>query len=209
MAIFGHRRRDRRTAAVDGFEFPGSVRQRFAARHGDLTADGIRAVEAAGRQWFRLAARHPRARLAMPSVIVDDYWREFTVQTREYAQFCATALGRTLPYAAADSRSPGLRTTFRYAYEDQPDVPGLLPALFRVDQDLAVAGGRSYLADCGGRGLCYELKGSICLAHLDGPGKTPGGGRWSDRRTDATCGAGSSTGDGCGSSCGGGCGGGN
>jgi len=178
MATYGLRQNGRRLAAVDDYQFPGSVRQRFVQQHGELTGDGIRSVEAAARQWFRVGVRRPKARLAMPSVIVDDLWREFVLQTREYAEFCA-ALGRVPPRppepeTTAEGWPGALQATFRYAQQDEPGSAGSLPVLFRVDQELAVVGGWRYLADCGGRGICHELKGSICLQHLGGSGKAPG-----------------------------------
>jgi len=186
---------------VDAYEFPSGVRQRFALRHGELAGDAVRSVEAAARQWFRLAARHPKARLAMPSVIVDEFCREFQLHTREHAEFCATALGR--PAMPATASRPGeLAATFRFAQEDEPREAGLLPALFRVDREVAAAGGRHYLADCGGRGICYELKGTVCLQHLGGVGKPLTGGKWDVQR-------GGSGVPGDGYDHGGGCGGGN
>ncbi|GAA3940974.1 hypothetical protein [Actinoplanes auranticolor] len=182
MAVFRVRRSGPRVSAVDAYEFPSGVRQRFALQHGELSGDALRSVEAAARQWFRLAARHPKARLAMPSVIVDEFCREFLLHTREYADFCAAAFGR--PALSAGSRPGELAATFRYAQEDEPREAGLLPALFRVDREVAVAGGRHYLADCGGRGTCYELKGTVCLQHLGGVGRALTGGRWNVQRGD-------------------------
>jgi hypothetical protein len=177
MAVFRVRRSGRRVSVVDAYEFPSGVRQRFALQHGELSGDALRSVEGAARQWFRLAARHPKARLAMPSVVVDEFCREFLLHAREYADFCAAAFGRpALPVAG--SRPGELAATFRYAQEDEPREPGSLPALFRVDREVAVAGGRHYLADCGGRGICYELKGTVCLQHLAGAGRARTGGRW-------------------------------
>jgi hypothetical protein len=161
----------RRLAAVDDYQFPGSARQRFALGHPGLSAGDVRTVEAATRQWFRLAVRHPRAKLSMPSVVVGDFWHEFVRQTREYAEFCDAAFGRFLhhaPDAAAADQGGGLRTTFGFAQEDEGSVPPALPLLFRIDRDLAVTGGRHYLADCGGRGVCYDLPGATCLQHVDG-----------------------------------------
>jgi uncharacterized membrane protein YgcG len=209
MAVFRVRQSGRRVSAVDAYVFPGEVRQRFALQHGELSDDALGAVEAAARQWFRLAARHPKARLAMPSVIVDEFCREFLLHTREYADFCAAALGR--PAMPAAGSLPGeLAATFRFAREDEPRDAGLLPALFRVDREVAVAGGRHYLADCGGRGICYELKGTVCLQHLGGAGKALTGRRWDLKRGGAGmsgdnygggggCGGGGCGGGGCGS----------
>ena len=195
------------------------MRQRFVQQHDELSSDDIGLVEGATRQWFRLAARHPKARLAMPSVIVDDLWHEFVLHTREYAEFCEAALGRFLHHVpesamtagdAAANRLGGLRATFHLAQQDETGEPGRLPLLFRVDQELAVAGGRRYLADCGGRGECFELKGMVCLQHIGGPGKRPGGGKWNYPRGVVHKGGETAGGGGCGGAgCGGGCGGGN
>ena len=85
------RLRDHRTAqriaAVDDSPFPASGRQRLGNQHPHLSDDDIRQVEAATRQWFRLVARHPRATLTMPSVVVHDFWYELTLHTRDYAAF--------------------------------------------------------------------------------------------------------------------------
>jgi hypothetical protein len=201
----------RRTAAVDAFEFPSSVRQRFAGQHHNLAADDIRTVEAATRQWFRLAARHPRAKLAMPSVVVDDLWHELVLHTRDYAAFCQAAFGHFLhhvpesamaPPAAAENRSTRTLTTLELARQDEGCGPGQLPLLFRVDQQVAVNGGRRYLADCGGRGQCHELPGMVCLQHLTGPGKAPRAGARGTTHghhgTDAGCVADGGDGGGCG-----------
>jgi hypothetical protein len=208
------RRRDRgngrRIAAVDAYQFPSSVRQRFAYEHGALTRDDIRTVEAATRQWFRLAAGHPKAKLSMPSVVVDDLWHEFVLHTREYAAFCDAALGRFLhhvpestmsPAAAAANRLTALATTFQLAQRDEECDRKRLPLLFRVDQQLGVAGGRRYLADCGGRGECYEVRGTLCLQHLLGVGKPARG--WGHKGSPPVTGMSGPGGGGCG---GGGCG---
>jgi hypothetical protein len=209
-----HRRPDR-VAIVDAYRFPSSIRQRFSLEHRDLGSAEIEAVEAATRQWFRLAARHPRAKLSMPSVIVDDYWHEFVLHTRDYSEFCDTGLGRFMHHVpesamstaeAAANHGSTLRSTLKLAQEDEGVEATRLPRLFRVDRDLAIAGGRRYLADCGGRGVCYGLKDSVCLQHVDGPGKRAGHGTWSDPPPSAGApGAGALGGGiGCGAGCGGG-----
>ncbi len=198
-----------RVAVVDGYQFPGSVRQRFALQHHALTGDQIATVEAAARQWFRLAACHPRAKLWMPSVIVDDLWHEWVLHTREYAAFCEAAFGRFLHHvpesapstpAVARSRDAALLTTLRLARQDEGGKANRLPLLFRVDQELAVPGGRRYLADCGGRGECYELRGTLCLQHLQGFGK-PTRGNWNTSRMPSD--GMPAPGGGCGAGCGG------
>jgi hypothetical protein len=150
------------------------VRQRFAIQHGDLTADGIRTVEAATRQWFRLVGRRPKAKLSMPSVVVDDMWHELVLHTRDYAAFCEDAFGRFLHHvpesamsspAAAANRSTDLLNTLRLARHDEGGGLQRLPLLFRVDEELAVAGGRRYLADCGGRASASRY-GARCACSI-------------------------------------------
>jgi hypothetical protein len=181
----------RRVAVVNAFVFPSGVRQRFTDHHRDLSADDVATVEAAARQWFRLAAGHPKAKLSMPSVVVDDLWHELVLQSREYAAFCEAAFGRLLPHppesamgaaTAAGNRSTGLATTLHLAQQDEGCGPHQLPLLFRVDGQLAVAGGRRYLIDCGGRGECFELPGTVCLQHLTGVGR-PVRGDWGGGRS--------------------------
>jgi hypothetical protein len=153
---------DRRVAAVAAFAFPSSVRQRVALARPDLTPEQTAAVEAAMRQWFRLAARRPKAKLAMPSVVVAELHRELAL-TREYAEFCRDAFGRP-PVV-----EPGaLAETLRLARRDEEAD---LPLLFRIDRELTIDGGKRYLADCGGRGQCFPLPGAVCLFHLRGEGK--------------------------------------
>ncbi len=157
------------------------MRQRFAQRHTDLGSDGLKAVEAGLRQWFRTGARHPRARLTMPAVVVGDFWAEFALHTRDYAEFCAATVGRPWPPETVIADRSRLGVTLRLVLEDEACVAPALPLLFRVDRELGVAGGRGYLADCGGRGTCHELRDTICLRHVGGPGKQPGR-KWQDHR---------------------------
>jgi hypothetical protein len=152
-------------------QFPAGGRQLLGNRHPHLSVDDIRLVEAATRQWFRLVARNPRARLSMPSVVADDLWRELTLHARDYAVFCDAAFGRLLEHERKPARSPLLQATLGYARRDEGCGPTDLPLLFRVDRILEIRDGNRYLADCGGRGECFQASGQICLQHLAGPGK--------------------------------------
>lgn len=120
----------------------------------------------------------------MPSVVADRLWREFALHERDYAAFCDSAFGRHLSYppsatisAGTANRSPSLLATLGYARQDEGCGPTGLPLLFRADEELRVDGGNRYLADCGGRGECFQVPGLVCLQHLAGPGKrlTTGG----------------------------------
>jgi hypothetical protein len=168
---------DRRLAVIDSYEIPASVRSRFSFHYPELSAAAVSTVEAGTRQWFRLVARNPKGQLAMPSLVVDDMWHEMVLHTREYAEFCDTAFGRFVHHtpesamtesAASENRGSGLAVTYRLAKQDEP---GGMPLLFRVDGELGVEGGRHYLADCGGRGQCFDMPGVVCLEHISGAGK--------------------------------------
>jgi len=205
------RGRSRRLTAVDGYQFPSSVRQRFAFEYPDLTPDQFHKVEDATRQWFRLAARHPRAKLSMPSVAVDALWHEMVLHTRDYQEFCDQALGRFLHHvpessmsaeAAAANRARCLQETFRLAQQDEGCAPHVLPLLFRVDREVGVPGGRRYLADCGGRGQCFDVGEALCLTHVAGLGKKTRG-AWKGPGASPHGGGDGYGGGGCG---GGGCG---
>jgi hypothetical protein len=170
---------------VDAYQFPAGVRQRFTFEHPDLTPDQVRAVEDGTRQWFRLAARHPRVKLSMPSVAVDALWHEFVLHTRDYQEFCDQALGRFLHHVPESSmsvesvadRGRRLQDTFRLAQQDEGCAADVLPLLFRVDREVGIPGRRRYLADCGGRGQCFDAADAVCLVHLTGLGK-PIRGNW-------------------------------
>ncbi|WP_250036214.1 hypothetical protein [Paractinoplanes maris] len=188
-----------RLDAINTFRFPALVRQRFASEHDTLSQAGLDQIESATRQWFRLTARHPRARPAMPSSAAHALWRELSRQSTDYAAFTTRAFGR--PFPPADDRPPaGLAETLKLAREDEGGGPATLPLLFRVDQQVAFPGGHRYLADCGGRGTCHDLPGALCLQHAGGTGRLIRG-----RNTYGPLPPGSSSpGGGCGGGCGGG-----
>ncbi|MGC4869148.1 hypothetical protein ACLQ3B_27335 [Micromonospora sp. DT53] len=175
-------RTPRRLRAVSELRFPASGRQQLRNRHPHLGDDDILLVETAARQWFRIIARQPGAKLSMPSVVVDDLWQELTLHERDYATFCDAAFGRPPHHQprsapggdpADDNQRPLLLTTLSYGRRDEGCGPNGLPLLFRVDQELQIQDGNRYLADCGGRGECFPVSGRVCLQHLAGPGKRP------------------------------------
>lgn len=175
----GSRRVARRLAAVDAYTFPSNVRRRVHLKHPDLRTQSTTLIETALRQWFRILARRPSARLSMPSTLADDMWHEFLLHTRDYAAFCDAAFGQFLhhepestmsPDQAAANRSDGLLITLQRARQDEHCGPHALPLLFRVDQEVQLQGCRRYHVDCGGREQCYDASqpGLVCLHHLAG-----------------------------------------
>ena len=217
----GTRRVARRVAAVDAYEFPSSVRQRLRLKHAELRTEHLTLIEVATRQWFRLHARRPTARLSMPSKLVDDMWHEMVLHTRDYAAFCDSAFGRFLhhepesnmsPKQALANRSERLLATLLLARADEDCAPDALPLLFRVDQEVGLEGTRRYISDCGDeQDECYDHSNPrlVCLAHIAGSGRLPSGrsqprGRfrgnalWMGPGYGASYGAGCGGGDGCG-----------
>ncbi|MFJ6169352.1 hypothetical protein ACIQH6_29840 [Micromonospora orduensis] len=167
---------------MSDLQFPASGREHLRNRHPHLSDDDLVLVETATRQWFRLIARQPGAKLSMPSVAVNDLWQELTLHAQDYAAFCDAAFGG-LPHHQSMSATSGdttnanrdalLLATLNHARRDEGCGPTDLPLLFRVDQELGVRDGNRYLADCGGRGECFPVANRVCLQHLAGPGKRP------------------------------------
>ncbi|MEU8160052.1 hypothetical protein [Micromonospora parva] len=179
---FSSDRNPRRLRAVSDLRFPASGRQHLRNRHPQLSDEDIALVETATRQWFRIIARQPGAKLSMPSVVVDDLWQQLTLHAQDYATFCDTAFGRppqhrpgsaTSDDTTDDSRRSLLLSTLRHGRRDEGGGSDSLPLLFRVDQELHIHNGNRYLADCGGRGECFPVSDRVCLQHLAGPGKRP------------------------------------
>ncbi|MCG5470045.1 hypothetical protein LADH09A_003986 [Micromonospora sp. LAH09] len=172
-------RTSRRLRAVSELQFPASGRQQLRNRHLHLSDDDIVLVETATRQWFRIIARQPNAKLSVPSVAVDDLWQALTRHAQDYATFCDAAFGRPLPHqpraaTSADTTTTdrsALLATLKHGRRDEDCGPTGLPLLFRVDQEVRVQEGNRYLADCGGRGECFPVSERVCLQHLAGPGK--------------------------------------
>jgi hypothetical protein len=158
----------RRVAVVDAYQFPSGVRQRFGFTHPTMDTNGVTTVESALRQWLRINARHPKARLTMPSVAADAMWRELVLHTNEYAELCAKAFGHEPPVDSVWAGT-GLRNAYLLACEDEPVEKPKLPLLFRVDRELAITKGNFYLGDCGGRGQCFDAHAGVrCLQHVAG-----------------------------------------
>ncbi|CCH18830.1 hypothetical protein [Micromonospora lupini] len=167
-------RTPRRLRAVSDLRFPAGGREHLRNRYPHLGEDDLVVVETATRQWFRLTARQSGAKLAMPSVVVGELWRELTLHTQDYAAFCDAAFGRLLPHLAGSATGGApLLATLSQGRRDEDCGPTGLPLLFRVDQQLSIPDGNRYLADCGGRGECFPVANRVCLQHLGGPGKRP------------------------------------
>jgi hypothetical protein len=175
----GAREKAVRVGVVDRYQFPEAVADRFRAEHPEVHPEDTALVEAAARQWFRLIAREPKGRFALPSRAVSEWWLAFLHAEDAYRQFCAEAVGDYVPHRPPPSGpgegvsdGPGLARTLESARRDEPEAPNALPWLFRVDARLQILNARRYIADCGGGPECYSVAGSICLHHLAGSDRT-------------------------------------
>lgn len=208
------RRRLRREAYIDTFDFAHLLDRRLARRRPELS-DAARARVFAGlREWFQVCRLAGRRRVAMPSQAVDDAWHEFILFTRNYQAFCRHGLGRFLHHVPAEAmRTPthaqeGIRRTWRLSCRRagiDPAKPALLPELFAMDTALALADGFHYRLDClAALGQPGAGASPYCASHIGCSSGCSGGGSCS---SDS---GGDSGGDGggCNGSCGGGCSGG-
>ena len=171
----GGRDTSARVAVVDQCRFPEAVAERLRHEHPEVHSEDTALVEAAARQWFRLLAREPKLRFALPSRAVSDWWLAFLHAEAAYGQFCRDALGGFVPHRPPPSGpgeqvadGAGLMRTLESARRDEPDASQGLPWLFRVDGKVQILNARRYIATCGGGPECYSVAGSICLHHATG-----------------------------------------
>ncbi|WP_219209752.1 glycine-rich domain-containing protein [Variovorax boronicumulans] len=182
------------------------------------------------RQFFMAHLRSDRKFVGMPSKVVDAAWHEFILHTEAYAQWCRSAFGGMLHHTPAEvlgrsaQRNDGLRRSWYWACKEEsidPRQPSRLPLLFALDAKFAVAGGFSYVPDCGAIDRASS-SGAHCGSDFGHSGSGSGdaggfGGSESSSSGSGSDGGGSSDGGGAsdsgssdsGSGCGGGgCGGG-
>jgi hypothetical protein len=171
----GGRETAARVSAVDRYQFPEAVAERFRHEHPEVHPEDTALIEAAARQWFRLIGREPRRALALPSRAVSDWWLAFLHAEDAYRQFCQDACGEFVPHRPPPSGpgedvadGAGLVRTLKSARRDEPEAPNGLPWLFRVDAKVQILNARRYISGCGGGPECYSVAGSICLHHLAG-----------------------------------------
>lgn len=174
------------------------------------------------RQFFMAHLRSKRQFVGMPSKVVDAAWHEFILHTQAYQQWCRYAFGGLLHHTPAEvlgrsaKRNDGLRRTWYWACKEEsidPRQPSRLPLLFALDAKFAIAGGFSYVPDCGEIDRAAR-SGAHCGTSFgdggsgSGPGDSSGFGGSESSSGDGGSGDSSSGSDG-GSGCGGGgCGGG-
>lgn len=149
----------RREAHIRHAELPKGLFEKLRARHPQLSLKDCQLVANGLRQFFLAHLNSGRRFVAMPSQVVDDLWHEFILCTKNYDSFCRHGFGRFLHHTPAvvltDDRlkNEGLRRCWWFACREEnidPRAPSRLPLLFALDAKLNIAGGFSYVPDCGG-----------------------------------------------------------
>lgn len=167
LAIWARWQRER---AVREGALPQLLKRKLRERFPHLDGRDSDLVERGFRQFFLACVRSGKRFVAMPSRVVDAYWREFTQHPRAYARWCELTLGRVLPHTpavppGADAEdNDGLRRAWFWSCRDEsidPRKPSRLPLLFALDRKLAIAGGIVYVADVPARGVAAGGDGAV------------------------------------------------
>ena len=153
LALWARWQRER---AVREGALPQFLKRKLRERFPQLDGRDSDLVERGFRQFFLACVRSEKRFVAMPSRVVDAYWREFTRHARAYADWCELTLGRILahtpavPPGADAGDNDGLRRAWYWSCRDEaidPRKPSRLPLLFALDRKLAIASGIVYVAD--------------------------------------------------------------
>ena len=215
----------RRRGFIARYRFSESLRAKVATDLPGNSSSDIDLVLEGLRQFFTIAHLAGRARIGMPSKVVDIAWHHFILHTIDYQAFCKGAFGRfynhmpSSPVEQAEDLQMELRRTWSIACRLEnvdPGHPTRIPLLYRLDAMLKIEDGHYYELVEGRvrygkvREEDREEKGSLatpvvlCGGALVGCGGGSSGGGWSWGD-----GGGGDGGGGCSGGCGGGgCGGG-
>lgn len=182
---------ERRETYINNFEFPETIRLKLAEKYPHLNEQDIDKVIKGLREYFLICHSAGRKMVSMPSQATDVAWHEFILFTKQYEQFCQTALGRFLHHTPAEAMTKptqaqqGIKTAWRLACAREnikSKSPSRLPLLFALDAELAIPDGFNYALDC------KKTTGNdYCASHI-GCGSGCGGGDTSDSSCSSGCG---------------------
>jgi len=195
---------------IENYKFSPILIKRVKAQHDYLSDADMKKVVEATRDYFYICNQAKGKMVAMPSEIVDVFWHEFLLFTREYQLFSKKAIGRFLHHTPTEvmksptSAQEGIKRAWRLACAKEgidPKYPSKLPPLFSIDKSLKIKGGFNYQLNCKG-GTPMSSSGGYCATDI---GCTSGctGDSGSSSDGGGFFGGGDSS-DGGGSSCGGG-----
>jgi hypothetical protein len=192
------------------FKFPIGLFAKLREKHPQLTQKDCMLVSRAMRKYF-LTYLKSKDFVAMPSQVVDDFWHEFILYTRDYKQFCNQAFGQFMHHTPLVTSGEtllagqGLRRCWTWACKEEtinPMQPLRLPLLFAIDAKLGIENGFNYAE---GEELVRQLgfdkkKDGTASSGCGGGGSSSSNANCSD---SGGCGDGGGGSSGCG---GGGCG---
>lgn len=165
------KRRERRAAFIDAYQFPASVKERAGKCYPHLSDEQLSLVMQGLRQYLKLCNKATRETISMPSRVVDVAWHEFILFTLDYEEFCLHGIGRFLHHTPAEAMASmtkagdGMKKVWLLACEwegiDQKS-PSRLLFLFAIDAALNIPDGFMHSLDndyaangnvgCGGGG---------------------------------------------------------
>lgn len=147
----------RRAAFIKNYQFPESIKNKVSHVYPHLTTSETEQVIKSLREYFYLISLSNKKTVAMPSQVVDIAWHEFILFTREYAKFCASALGRFLHHTPAEAMQSknvaqsGIKRAWRISCHREninPTAPKRLPLIFALDAQLKIEDGFHYELNC-------------------------------------------------------------
>jgi len=202
---------------IENYKFSPIIIKRVKAQHDYLSDKDMKKVVEATRDYFYICNQAKGKMVAMPSEIVDVFWHEFLLFTREYQAFCKKGIGRFLHHTPTEAmKSPtsaqeGIKRAWRLACVKEginPKYPSKLPLLFAIDKSLKIKGGFTYQLNCQGVSSSHGSScGGYCATDI-GCASGCAGDSGSSSSDGGFFGGGDSSCSGGGSSCGGGgCGG--
>jgi len=165
----------KRLKFIENYKFSPALVKRVKEKHNYLSDQDMVKVLRATRDYFYICNKAKGKMVAMPSEIVDVFWHEFILFTREYQQFCKKGLGGFLhhtPTEAMKSKTSaqiGIKRAWRLACSKEkidPKLPKKLPLLFAIDTMLNIKGGFSYQLNCKASGSNSSSCGGYCATHI-------------------------------------------
>jgi len=163
LAIFAYfwkkEQEKKRLRFIENYKFSPVLIKRVKAHHDYLNDADMRKVVKATRDYFHICSQAKGKMVAMPSEIVDVFWHEFLLFTREYQSFCKKGVGRFLHHTPTEvmksptSAQEGIKRAWRLACAKEnidPKYPKKLPLLFGIDKQLKIKGGFTYQLNCKG-----------------------------------------------------------
>ena len=144
-------------AFIKNYKFSPAIIRRIKEKHSYLSDRDMVKVIKATRDYFYICNQANGKMVAMPSEVVDVFWHEFLLFTREYQLFCKRGIGRFLHHTPTEamksktSAQEGIKRAWRLACAKEgidPKNPKKLPLLFGIDKMLKIKGGFNYQLNC-------------------------------------------------------------